>query len=331
MKQTSLLRILAAGLLSAFASVGSGNAAPPDKVSIGYFPDIWSGAIVAIAEQQGFFRQAGIEVEAQRFTAGAPAVAALASGNLQLSYVGLGPMPAIMGGAAKIVGFDNITYSDQVLVLEDSGIQKISDLKGQQVIVPKSSGSQMLLYIALKQAGLKTADIQEVSGSPATIVSAMASKQVKAAAIWSPFNAQIAGAVKTKVLVTGRDFYPNYVWPGLWIANPAFVKTHQDVLQRALWAIQQATDWRAAHRAEAGAIAAKAYDIPASTVEQAMAATQYFTAKELALAFTDGTVNKWMQGVTEQLTLIGALDKPVATSDYIVSQPYVDAQAKGLK
>jgi NitT/TauT family transport system substrate-binding protein len=158
----------------------------------------------------------------------------------------------------------------------------------------------------------------------------MISKQAQAAAIWSPFNAQISGAVQTKVLATGRDFYPQYVWPGMWMANPDFVQSHGDVLRRVLWAIQQATDWRAAHREEAGAIAAKAYQIPDETVKLAIDATQYFTAKDIAAAYGDGTVDKWMKGVTEQLQLIGVLDQAVPTANYIVSQPYVDAQAHGL-
>ena len=318
----------AIGLLALAAGVASAQDRP--SVSIGYFPDIWSGGTVAVAQERGYFDEAGIDVELQRFTAGAPAVAALGSGNLDLSYVGLGPMPTIMRGVAKIVGFDNVTYSDQVLVQSDSGIEDVEGLEGQTVMAPRSSGSQILLYLALERAGLEPGDIEELGGSPATIVSAMISGQAPAAAIWSPFNAEIADKADTTTLVSGRDFYPDYVWPGMWVANPGFVEEREEDLERALWALQQATDWRAANREEAAAIAAEAYDLSENSVGLAIENTEYLTAEDIANAFTDGTVDRWMAGVNEQLQLIGNLDEPIDPASFVVSGPYADVQKNGL-
>ena len=318
--------------VAALALIAAQAAAAQDRptVTIGYFPDIWSGGTVAVAEAQGYFDEAGIDVELQRFTAGAPAVAALGSGNLDMSYVGLGPMPTIMAGVAKIVGFDNVTYSDQVLVQPDAGISEIADLEGQTVMAPRSSGSQILLYLALEQAGLSPEAIEELGGSPATIVSAMISGQAPAAALWAPFNAEIADKAGTKVLVSGRDFFPDYVWPGMWVANPGFVENEGEALQRALWALQQATDWREANREEAAQIAADAYDLSDASVELAIANTEYFTAEGIAGYFEDGTVDRWMDGVNQQLQLIGNLDEPIPAENFVVSEPYIAAQREGL-
>ena len=308
----------------------SASAQELPTVSIGYFPDIWSGGTIAIAQEKGYFEEAGIQVDAQRFTSGAPAIAALGSGNLNISYVGLGPMPQIMRGVAKIVGFDNVTYSDQVLVQADSGIEDIGGLEDRTVLAPRSSGSQILLYLALERAGLSPDDIEELGGSPATIVSAMISKQAEAAALWSPFNAEIADKAGTRTLVSGRDFYPDYVWPGMWVANPDFVEEEEELLKRALWALQKATDWRAENREEAARIAAEAYDLSETSVALAIENTEYFTAEDIANAFSDGTVDRWMAGVNEQLQLIGNLDEPIAPENFVVSAPYVDVQQNGL-
>lgn len=316
--------------VSVLLAASAAQAQDRPSVSIGYFPDIWSGGTVAVAQEQGFFEEAGIDVDLQRFTAGAPAVAALGSGNLDISYVGLGPMPTIMAGVAKIVGFDNVTYSDQVLVQADSGIAEISDLEGQTVMAPRSSGSQILLYLALEQAGLSPDAIEELGGSPATIVSAMISGQAPAAALWAPFNAEIADKAGTEVLVSGRDFFPEYVWPGMWVANPGFVEDEADTLQRALWALQQATDWREANREEAARIAAEAYDLSDVSVELGIANTEYFTAADIAGFFEDGTVERWMEGVNQQLMLIGNLEEPIPTENFVVSAPYIAAQSEGL-
>ena len=313
----------------ATAQTGSAMAQDLQTVSIGYFPDIWSGATVAIADQMGFFEEAGLEVDAQRFTAGAPAVAALASGSLDMSYVGLGPMPTIMQGIAEIVGFDNVTYSDQVLVQADSGIENIAGLSGQTVMAPRGSGSQILLYLALEQEGLGPDDIEELGGNPATIVSAMVSGQAPAAALWSPFNAEIAEMAGTQVLISGRDFYPDYVWPGMWIANPGFADD-EELLGRALWALQQATTWRAENQQEAAQIAAEMFDLSETAVELAIANTEYFTADDIATAFEDGTVERWMEGVNQQLMLIGNLEEAIPSENFVNGAVYIDVARNGL-
>ena len=308
---------------------GAATAQELPTVSIGYFPDIWSGATVAIAEQMGFFDEAGIQVETQRFTAGAPAVAALASGSLDMSYVGLGPMPTIMQGIAEIVGFDNVTYSDQVLVQADSGITEIAGLAGQTVMTPRGSGSQILLYLALEQAGLGPSEIEELGGNPATIVSAMVSRQATAAALWSPFNAEIAEMAGTRILISGRDFYPEFVWPGMWIANPGFADD-EELLGRALWALQQATTWRAENREDAAQIAAEMFDLSETAVALAIENTEYFTADDIATAFEDGTVERWMEGVNRQLMLIGNLEAPIPSGNFVNGAVYVDVARNGL-
>ncbi|PRY20977.1 NitT/TauT family transport system substrate-binding protein [Aliiruegeria haliotis] len=324
------MKALVSAALVAVGLAGGASANDLPTVSIGYFPDIWSGGTVTIAQEMGFFEEAGITAELQRFTAGAPAVAALASGQLNMSYVGLGPMPTIMKGVATLVGFDNVTYSDQVLVQPDSGIETIADLKGQTVMAPRSSGSQILLYLALEQAGLSPDDIEELGGSPATIVSAMISKQAPAAALWSPFNAEISDKANTKILSSGRDFYPDYVWPGMWIANPGFVEDEAELLHRALWALQKATDWRAENRDEAAQMAAKAFDLSPLSVELAIENTEYFTADQIASAFTDGTVDRWMAGVNKQLMLIGNLEEPIPSENFVNGAPYIEAAQNGL-
>lgn len=322
------LKMIAAAIM--VLSAGAATAQDLPTVSIGYFPDIWGGAIIEIAEQKGFFEEAGIKVDAQRFTAGAPAVAALASGSLNISFVGLGPMPAIMGGVAKVVGFDSVTYADQIIAQEDSGISSIEDLAGRTVMAPRSSGSQILLYLALQRAGMTPDDIKELGGSPATVVSAMMSKQADAAAIWAPFNAEIVDKTGAKVLASGRDFYPQYVWPGMWIANPSFVEDEPDLLKRALYAIQQANDWRAENRDEAAQIAARAYDLSDESVKLSVANTEYLTSDQIATFFEDGTIEKWMKGVNEQLGIVGALDTPIPSENFLVPGPWIDAATNGI-
>jgi NitT/TauT family transport system substrate-binding protein len=322
-------RAFAAGSAAALAA-GTVRAQSTETIRIGYFPDIWSGAIVQIADRQRLFQERRLDPDFQRFTAGPPAIAALSSGNLDLAYVGLGPMPTIMKGVANVVGLDNLTFLDQLLVQPEAGVNDVAGLRGKTVMVPRGSGAQILLYLALARAGLKPSDINEVAGNPATIVSAMVAKQAPAAAIWAPFNVEIAQRAGTRVLASGRDFYPEYVWPGFWIAHPGLVQNRPDTLRRALGAIQRATTWRAENRQEAARLAGAAYNLSDTSIEVALANTQWMSAADVAKAFEDGTMERWLGGVNGQLTAIGAIEQPTPPSAFFRPQLYLEAHRSGL-
>lgn len=330
-----LAAVLAAAMLTSAALSGASTtpaqAEEMPNVSVGYFLDIWSGGTVAVAEEQDYFTKAGLTLDAQRFTAGAPALAAISSGELDISYVGLGPMAKVMNGAAQIVGFDNVTFLDQVLARPDTGINSVKDLAGKQVMTVESSGSQVLLRLGLKQAGLKPDDVKEVAGTPDSIVSAMVTDRVPSAAVWAPFNVNIQKQVPgTKVLLTGRDFYPNYVWPGFWMANKDFVENNRDTFQRTMWAIQQATTWRAANLEESGQLAAQAYDPPKAVVDVSTKNTEWMSTDDMVKAMQDGTVDQWLDGMNEQLQLIGNLETPVPKDRYFNSKDYIQVAKEGL-
>lgn len=91
--------VLALALGGCKERVGTGGAARPDTVRVGYMPFL-SSAPLMIADQRGFFREEGIEVELMELNAN-DGIVALATGNAEVyaNFLSVGLLNAVVRGA----------------------------------------------------------------------------------------------------------------------------------------------------------------------------------------------------------------------------------------
>ena len=117
--------------------------------------------------------------------------------------------------------------SSAILVLKDSPLRKLADLKGRKVALQKGSSAHYLLVQAVAEAGLQWTDIQPIYLTPADARAAFERKSVDAWAIWDPFYAATELAVQPRVLATGRDLSSNN---SFYLASRPFVNRHPEAL-----------------------------------------------------------------------------------------------------
>lgn len=132
---------------------------------------------IVIGEEKGFFEEAGIKVNAVKFLSGPPEFQAMASGDIDIAYIGPGATFLAAQGQGKIITVDSLNTGDAVLTRADSGIDSWADLKGKTVGVPKGTSGEMILNLGLKSASLKPEDVNIMNMDVAGAVSAFVSKK----------------------------------------------------------------------------------------------------------------------------------------------------------
>lgn len=164
------------------------------------------------------------------FPAGPQLLEALATGSLEFGLTGDSP-PVFAQAAGKdllYVGAEPPKpKSSAILVLKDSPVQTVADLKGRKVALQKGSSAHFLLVRAVEKAGLAWADIQPVYLAPADARAAFERGSVDAWAIWDPFYAVTELALPTRVLTTGEGLSGNN---SFYLASRALVTQHPAVL-----------------------------------------------------------------------------------------------------
>ena len=205
----ALIALIAMGTASAgmfdFLNGGSSN-----KVTIGYLPSDHDSALF-VADQQGLFKQKGIETELVQFNNGGDLMTAMASGKVDVGYVGISPVLSSVekGVPVKIISAAQNEGSG-VIVSNNSGINSAADLNGKNVATPGEASIQyVLLNILLKNNGLSVDKVNASAMKTPSINDAIKSNTIDAGVTFQPFVSS-SEADGNKVLMNSSEISPNH-------------------------------------------------------------------------------------------------------------------------
>ena len=205
----AFIALIAMGTVSAgwFDFLGGGNS---NKVTIGYLPSDHDSALF-VADQQGLFKQKGIETELVQFNNGGDLMTAMASGKVDVGYVGISPVLSSVekGVPVKIISAAQNEGSG-VIVSSNSGINSAADLNGKNVATPGEASIQyVLLNILLKNNGLSIDKVNSSAMKTPSINDAIKSNTLDAGVTFQPFVSS-SEADGNKVLMNSSQISPNH-------------------------------------------------------------------------------------------------------------------------
>lgn len=225
-----LTRRLALALIAVAAS-GAAMASPAHKIVVGY----QTGADpieVSIANGE-VGKATGREVEFRRFNSGADVLAAIASGDVQVGYVGSSPFAAAASRGLDVKAFyiPSISGTDEALVVRDgAGIDSPADLKGKRLSAAPVSTDHYQLLATLKQNGIAEKDATVLPLSQPEIVAAWKRGDLDGAFVWDPALSELKK--NGHVLLTSKQVAergaPTF---NAWAVAGSFAKSDPDFLK----------------------------------------------------------------------------------------------------
>jgi len=232
---------LAAAVLAAAVFAATPSLAQ-EKVKIGLaVPNYGPLAAVYVAQELGYYKEAGVQVEITAYRGGAAANQALAAGEADLiDFFPPGVALAVKKGVKeKIVGAGSVAADGwHLVVLKDSPIQSLKDLAGKKVgVTAKASTTDFFSLWAAKKAG---GEIHTVPVGAAGLIPALKGRQVDAISAHSPLPLRLFANGEGRSLVDyGKDLGPSL--PDVWVASQAIIDRRPKVLENTLKAIYRAT------------------------------------------------------------------------------------------
>lgn len=144
-----------------------------------------------LAQEEGYFREHGLEVEAVLMRGSAEGMPALASGDVQFMLTA--PSPATIGAAAQdadivILGTTNNRLQYQFV----ANVPSFPELRGRRIAISRPSDSSHSLALqTLERFGLREGDVEFLSVGPIPErLAALLSNQVDATVVVVPSNLQ---------------------------------------------------------------------------------------------------------------------------------------------
>ena len=227
MNLRSPLRLLAA--LSLAGASFFVQAAP--EVTVAYQT---SADPAKVAQADGAYEKAtGANIKWRKFDNGADIIAAIASGDVQIAYLGSSPLTAAITRNVPVETFLIATQlggSEALVARDGSGINSPQDLVGKKVAVPFVSTGHYSLLAALKHWNIDPSKVTILNLAPPAIVAAWKRGDIDATYVWDP----ALGTAKEngKVLITsgelGKLGAPTF---DAWIVRKDFAKQHPEVVK----------------------------------------------------------------------------------------------------
>lgn len=305
--------------LSVNACSGSGSG-DDSTVRFGYIGDYNGASLLAIAEKQGLWKKAGLTAETKTFNNGPVQIQALSAGDLDYGYIGPGAVWLPASGQSKIIAINTLTYADRVI--GQPGMNSMKDLKGKKIGVPEGTSGDMILNIALAEAGMTGKDISKVNMDPSTIVSAFSSGKIDGAGFFYPAIDTIKKKVPDLVEVastedTGDSF------PTAFVAGN---KVPQEKNRKVVKVLQQANDWRQEHPAETIALTAKLLEVSEAQTKADASHVRTLSTADLVAKTKSGEVDKWLKTLGDFFVRNKQLDENPDPGEYYAGELYEKAQ-----
>ena len=196
-----------------------------------------------VAQASGAYDAAtGAKVSWHVFGAGADVIAALASGSVDVAYIGSSPITV---AASRELPIEVIYVTGNIASAEALAVKDVAepkDLAGKAVATPFASTAHYSLLTALKHWGLKPADLRLVNLRPQEIAAAWERGDIQGAYVWDPVLNQIKSS-GGKVLADSADVAQ---WGGPtfdgWVVRKDYAQAHPAIVAGFVKATGEATD-----------------------------------------------------------------------------------------
>lgn len=243
----ALLLTTLLGLVSCNRSESHPNS-PPAEVRLGYFANL-THAQAVLGVSSGEFQQAlgPTTLSTKVFNAGPSLIQALFAGEIDVGYVGPGPVLSAnertAGRGIRVIA--GAAANGVVIVArKDSSIHSLADLAGQRLATPQQGNTQDISARHYLQSNLHQTDLNNIIPIANAEQSALMSRgQIDAAWVPEPWGARLIAENDARLIAEEKDLWPDKRFAlTVVITTPEYLAAHPDVVEKLLAVHHRWTD-----------------------------------------------------------------------------------------
>jgi NitT/TauT family transport system substrate-binding protein len=205
---------------------------PPVTIAV---PQLLNSAPMFVANVQGLFEKAGVNVVNQPFVIGRDALKSVLDGKADLALVADTPvMFATLVGADLVIltGISSLPRSMCIVARVDRGIHREEDLAGKSVTSTPGTNTDYFLDSVLQSKRIPIDAVKRVPLNTAEGISAIQKGEVDAAVVLEPFSAKLHADMGDKLIT----FYAEKLFSMrfLLVGKAGYADNHPEAVRRVL-------------------------------------------------------------------------------------------------
>ena len=218
-------------LLAAISLAGAAFVAQAADFTVAYQTTVDPAKV---AQADGAYEKATqSKISWRKFDGGSQVITAVASGDVQIGYVGSSPLAAAATRQLPVETFliaTQIGAAEALVARNGAGINSPQDLVGKKIAVPFVSTGHYSLLAALKQWKIEPSKVTILNLDPPAIIAAWKRGDIDATYVWDP----ALGVAKEsgKVLITSGELAklgaPTF---DAWIVRKDFAAKHPEIVK----------------------------------------------------------------------------------------------------
>ena len=216
-----------------------------------------STVLVYVAQEQGLFKDNGLEVRTKEYPTGVATTEALLKGKVEVAWSAELPFITRAFDQERIsIITVSSRFSDQYIFgRKDCGIQNTSDLKGKMIGVPGNTISEFYLGRFLQLNGLNINEVSLVDVQPPQSMEAISSGGIDAVVTWEPYASHVRE--KLADAAVGWSVQSDQLGYGVILARNDWIAGHPNTLKLFLKSLAQAENFISGNDEAAKAIVQK--------------------------------------------------------------------------
>ncbi len=292
------------------------------RIRVGYLHTLAVDGHLWLGLSKGIYRKYGLDFDLTRFTTGIALSQAIAGGSIDVGIMGAVISNFPSRGIGRVFLLNNVEHATAVIFAqENSGIAKVADLRGKRLSTTRGTTADVLLFVALKKAGVDYKDVQVVNMDMPSAVGAFLTGAVEAVSTWWPFDLQIRRTRPgARRIAQAGDYFPEAAIMGGWVASNGFYEENRFVL------LQIARAWLEVNNLlvnDAGnslrAIHEVAYpELSFEDIRDGYTKIKYFQNGQWAQMYRSGQAAKWIENVQRVFIGLGAF------ADFVPAERFFD-------
>jgi NitT/TauT family transport system substrate-binding protein len=257
-------KIIVAVVLVAFAALlaGQTSAQTTATIRIATTP-IDLGAQALYANDLGFFKRAGLDVELSVLTSGSVVASAVAGGSIDIGQANIVALAAAHGSGLPFTIVAPAGYytskapTTELVVAAASHVSSAKDLDGKTIAVTALKDLNWVgIQSWLAQGGATLDSVKYIVVPQSAVCAALTAGRAEAGVLSEPYLSY-ALENQCRVLAPTHDAIAKEFLVGAWFSTTAWAQAHPDLVARFRTVMRETARWANSHHAESSKILEK--------------------------------------------------------------------------